>query len=65
MNIVLGIMVFIAGLMLQYASDKIFKGNLILSVILAIVILIIILTFAAIGRQPVQQDDISFKVFNF
>lgn len=56
------IMVFIAGLMLQYASDKIFKGNLILSVILAIVILIIILTFAAIGRQPVQQDDISFKV---
>ncbi|XP_051171592.1 high affinity cationic amino acid transporter 1-like [Leptopilina boulardi] len=56
------IMVFIGGILFQYKGDEIIQGNLTMSVILAIVILIIILTIAAISRQPVQKDDLPFKV---
>lgn len=55
-------MVFIGGILFQYKGDEIIQGNLTMSVILAIVILIIILTIAAISRQPVQKDDLPFKV---
>lgn len=55
-------MVFVAGIMFHYGGDKIMQGNLTLSVILAIVILIIILTVVAISRQPIQNDELPFKV---
>ncbi|XP_043473024.1 cationic amino acid transporter 3 [Leptopilina heterotoma] len=56
------IMAFVAGIMIHYSGDKIIQGNLTLSVILAIVILIIILTVVAISRQPIQNDELPFKV---
>ncbi|XP_033225257.1 high affinity cationic amino acid transporter 1 isoform X2 [Belonocnema kinseyi] len=56
------IIVFIAGTIFNQKSVEIINGNFILSVILAVLVLILILTVAAIGRQPVQQVELSFKV---
>jgi len=41
---------------------QLLEGNVIISVILAVFIIILFLNVAAIGRQPVQKIELSFKV---
>ena len=62
--IIPGIIVFIAGTIFNQKIAAIINGELFLSVILAILVLIMILTVTAICRQPVQQVELSFKVYS-
>lgn len=55
----LGIVVFVIGLLLN--NYDVFDGKL-PSVIFVVTILLALLTAMAIGRQPVQEIDLSFKV---
>jgi len=41
---------------------QLLEGNVIISVILAVFMIILFLNVAAIGRQPVQKVELSFKV---
>ncbi|XP_014605421.1 PREDICTED: cationic amino acid transporter 3 isoform X2 [Polistes canadensis] len=57
-----GLIVFILILILNNTEFNMTDDNVIVFVIMIILIFIIILNVASIGRQPVQQIELSFKV---
>ncbi|XP_043685322.1 cationic amino acid transporter 3 [Vespula pensylvanica] len=56
------LVVFILILILNHVELDITNGNVIVFVIIIILVFILILNVASIGRQPVQQVELSFKV---
>lgn len=56
------IVIFILILIINNVEFSVTDGNVITFVIIAILIFILILNVAAIGRQPVQEIELSFKV---
>ena len=59
LSFILGIIVFIIGLLLNN-YNVLHKGPP--SIVFALMVLLAILTATAIGRQPVQEIELSFKV---
>jgi len=43
-------------------SAHLLVGNVVISVILGVFVIILFLNLAAVGRQPVQKTELSFKV---
>ncbi|KAL6436222.1 hypothetical protein ACFW04_004657 [Cataglyphis niger] len=60
--IVTGIIICIITFLISNMSAHLLAGNVIISVILAVFVIVLFLNLAAIGRQPVQKTELSFKV---
>ncbi|XP_047370450.1 cationic amino acid transporter 3 isoform X3 [Vespa velutina] len=58
------VVLFILIIISNYVEFDITDGNVIVFVIIIILAFILILNVASIGRQPVQQVELSFKVYN-
>ncbi|KAK2585220.1 hypothetical protein KPH14_009924 [Odynerus spinipes] len=59
---IFSLIVFILILIINNVDFDMTDGSVIIFVIVAILIFILILNVAAIGRQPIQQVELSFKV---
>ncbi|KAL6436220.1 hypothetical protein ACFW04_004657 [Cataglyphis niger] len=56
------IIICIITFLISNMSAHLLAGNVIISVILAVFVIVLFLNLAAIGRQPVQKTELSFKV---
>ncbi|XP_015595656.1 cationic amino acid transporter 3 [Cephus cinctus] len=56
------IIVFAVGFLINYVGDQVLSGNVIYCAIIALLVLIMLLIIASIGRQPAQKPNLSFKV---
>lgn len=59
---VTGIIVCIIAFFINYVSAQVLAGDVIVSVTLVMLVIVLLLNMAAVGRQPVQKIELSFKV---
>ena len=60
--IVTGIVICIITFLISNMGAHLLAGNMVISVTLSILAIVLFLNLAAIGRQPVQRTELSFKV---
>lgn len=60
--IVAGIIICIITFLISNMNAHLLAGNVIISVILVVLVIVLFLNLAAVGRQPVQKIELSFKV---
>ncbi|KAG7189659.1 hypothetical protein KM043_017336 [Ampulex compressa] len=60
--VLLCITVFFLTFYINYMYKEILSGNIVVSVILAVLIVIVLLNLAAVGRQPCDNTELSFRV---
>lgn len=60
--IVLGIVICIITFLISNMDAYLLAGNVVISGILIVLVIVLFLNLAAVGRQPVQKIDLSFKV---
>lgn len=60
--IITGIIICIITFLISNMSAQLLAGNVVISVILVVFVIILFLNLAAVGRQPVQKTELSFKV---
>ncbi|XP_018310158.1 cationic amino acid transporter 3 [Mycetomoellerius zeteki] len=56
------IVICIITFLISNMGAHLLAGNMVISVILGILVIVLFLNLAAIGRQPVQRTELSFKV---
>jgi len=57
-----GIVICIITFLITNMSTDLAEGNVIVCVVLAVLVIVLFLNLAAIGRQPAQRIKLSFKV---
>jgi len=60
--IVSGIVICIITFLISNMGAHLLAGNMVISVTLSVLAIVLFLNLAAIGRQPVQRIELSFKV---
>lgn len=59
---IVGIIICIVVFLINNMSEQLLTGNVAIATILVVLIMALILNLTAIGRQPVQKIQLSFKV---
>lgn len=57
-----GVVICIITFLISNMGAHLVEGNVVVCVILAVFVIVLFLNVAAIGRQPVQRTELSFKV---
>ncbi|XP_011692155.1 PREDICTED: cationic amino acid transporter 3 isoform X2 [Wasmannia auropunctata] len=56
------IVICIITFLISNMGAHLLAGNMVISVILGVLVIVLLLNLVAVGRQPVQRTDLSFKV---